>query len=422
MLALMRAFFCKNTIDSLLHAVHRKADFMEIADIIKRKIFSFDYLMLILVVALSIFGIMVVGSATQVHLGADPAEFDKQKLWVATGLFLMFVAAFIDYRFIAKFYIILYVLNIGLLLAVRFFGDEMQSGVTRAVTIAGFSIQPSEFAKIFMLIFLVKLVDKLQNKLNNIFVLIGIGFSIIIPVFLVMQMPSLSASLVILCVSLVTLFIGGLSFKYIFSAIAVILPSAYLFTRDILSEERPFTTKLIELGILKSYQVETRILPYFNPDLASAADRYQVEQSVRAIGSGQLSGKGLFQGTMTSLSYVPSNHNDFIFSVIGEEFGYIGCICVLAVLFVIIVKCLYIAFRAKTLMGKLIASGVAFMLSFQTFVNVGVSIGMLPNTGMVLPFISYGGSSMWVNMIAIGLVINVSMVQPKQSAFTLFEE
>ena len=395
---------------------------MEMSDLIKRKILSFDYLMLILVVGLSIFGIIVVGSATRVYQGADPGSFEKQQLWVITGLLLLFVAAFIDYRFISKFYAIIYGLNIVLLLGVRFFGDEMDSGITRAVTIAGFSIQPSEFAKIFMLIFMAKLVDKLQDKLNNILVLLSIGVAIIVPTFLVISMPSLSAGMVVFSVSLIILFVGGLSFKYIFSALAVFLPAAYLFIRDVLSEGRPFTSKLIQMGILKGYQIEERVLPFLNPEFASAADLYQTNQSIRAIGSGQLSGKGLFQGTMTSLSYVPSNHNDFIFSVIGEEFGYIGCICVLAVLFVIIIKCLYIAFRAKTLVGKLIASGVAFMLAFQTFVNIGVSIGMLPNTGIVLPFISYGGSSMWVNMAAIGLVINVSMIQPKKSTFTLFEE
>ena len=401
---------------------------MEIADLIKRKLLSFDYLMLILVIGLSIFGIIVVGSATRIHMGASTHEFERQKLWVTTGLFLLLAAAFIDYRFIAKFYIAAYILNLALLLATRYssLGSQMQSGITRAITIggeSGFSIQPSEFAKIFMLLFMAKLVDKLQNKLNNIFVLLGICLAIIVPVFLVIIMPSLSAGMVVLSVSLVILFVGGLHFRYIFSVLAVFVPAAYLFIRDVLSEERPFTTKLIEWNIIKGYQIEDRILPFLRPEeFASASVRYQTEQSVRAIGSGQLSGKGLFQGTMTSLSYVPSNHNDFIFSVIGEEFGYIGCICVLAVLFVIIIKCLYIAFRAKTLTGKLIASGVAFMLAFQTFVNVGVSIGILPNTGIVLPFISYGGSSMWVNMIAIGLVINVSMVQPKQSAFILFEE
>jgi len=398
---------------------------MEITDEIKRKLLSFDYLMLILVVALSIFGIIVVGSATRIYQGVSPDEYERQKLWFGTGLFLLFVAAFIDYRFIAKFYIVIYVLNIGLLLAVLLVGTQMQSGVSRALTIggeSGFSIQPSEFAKIFMLVFMVKLIDKLQSRLNNIFVLLGILVLIIIPTLLVIAMPSLSAGMVVLFVSIVILFVGGVEFKYIFSAIAVFLPTAYFLIRDILSEDQPFVSKLIEWKILSNYQINERILPFLRPDLASAADRYQTEQSIRAIGSGQLSGKGLFQGTMTSLSYVPSNHNDFIFSVIGEEFGYIGCICVLAVLFVIIIKCLYIAFRSKILMGRLLASGVAFMLAFQTFVNVGVSIGILPNTGMVLPFISYGGSSMWVNMAAIGLVINVSMIQPKKSTFTLFEE
>ncbi|MCL2564861.1 MAG: FtsW/RodA/SpoVE family cell cycle protein [Defluviitaleaceae bacterium] len=392
---------------------------MEIITILKRKLISFDYLMLILVLGLSIFGVVVIGSATRVAHGGNPLAFENQQLWVASGVVLLLLAAFIDYKFIARFYIIAYVVNIGLLLAVQQFGHVMvTTGVVRAVdVIDGVGIQPSEFSKILMILFLAVLVERLGDKLNKPLYLAGILASIALPVFLVAIQPSLSAAMVVLIVSLAILFAGGVSFKYIIPGIIVMVPAGYMFLLDILREE----PRLEQLGILQDYQI-ARIIPLVQPERATADSIRQTMQSIRAIGSGQLHGQGLHEGTLNQLNYVAHSHNDFIFAVIGEELGYIGGITVLAVVFIIVIKCLYISFKAESMTGKLIAAGVGFMMAFQTFVNVGVAIGILPNTGMVLPFISYGGSSMWVNMAAIGLVINVSMEQPKKSAFSLFEE
>ena len=155
-----------------------------------------------------------------------------------------------------------------------------------------------------------------------------------------------------------------------------------------------------------------RILSAINPDESDPL-YYQTKHSIWAIGSGALNGKGLYQGTINQLKYLPESHNDFIFSVVGEEFGFIGCISILALMLLIILRCLFIANRAIDNMGKLIVSGVAGMLAFQVLVNVGVATGLLPNTGMPFPFLSYGGSSMLVNMIAVGLVINVGLRKPK---------
>jgi rod shape determining protein RodA len=191
----------------------------------------------------------------------------------------------------------------------------------------------------------------------------------------------------VLVVSLAVIFVGGLSFKYIISAFAIITPAAYFFILDVLREERRFIHRFMQ-----DYQIDRRILPFLQPEAADFDTRRQTLQSIRAIGSGQLSGQGLHEGTLNQLNYVAHSHNDFIFAVIGEELGYIGAISVLAILLLITFKCLFVAARAKSITGKLIASGVGFMMAFQTFVNVGVAIGILPNTGMVLPFISYGGS------------------------------
>lgn len=395
---------------------------MELMTTIKQKLLRFDYLMFILVIGLSIFGVMMVGSATRIHLGASTAAFENQQLWVISGAVLLLMAAFIDYKFIAKFYIVAYLVNILLLLTAAQFDITLGTGgVMRAVDVAGtgFSIQPSEFSKIFMILFMSALIERLGDKLNRPLYIAMIIALIMLPVVLIVIMPSLSAAVVVLVVSLSVLFVGGLSFKYIIPAVAVMVPASYMFILDISRGVQ--ASRLVYLGLLQDYQV-LRILPLVVPEEATPESIRQTMQSIRAIGSGQLVGQGFGEGTLNQLNYVAHSHNDFIFSVIGEELGYIGGISVLAVLFVIVLKCLYTAFRAKTMTGRLLASGVGFMMAFQTFVNVGVAIGILPNTGMVLPFISYGGSSMWVNMAAIGLVINVGMEQPQKSAFSLFEE
>jgi rod shape determining protein RodA len=191
----------------------------------------------------------------------------------------------------------------------------------------------------------------------------------------------------------------------------IIIPIAVILYIDLRSESHRLLNMLVKIGVIEQYHIK-RLLPLVSPDMSSA-DYYQTKNSIWAIGSGQLRGKGLYNGTINQLSYLPESHNDFIFSVVGEEFGFLGCLGVLGVMFVIISRCIKIAHNAIDLFGKLLVSGVVGMLLFQTFVDVGVATGLLPNTGMPLPFMSYGGSSMWVDMIAIGLVLNVGINKPK---------
>ncbi|MBQ9604673.1 MAG: FtsW/RodA/SpoVE family cell cycle protein, partial [Firmicutes bacterium] len=156
----------------------------------------------------------------------------------------------------------------------------------------------------------------------------------------------------------------------------------------------------------------SRLTDFLDKDYSSST-YYQTKHSIWAIGSGQLRGKGLYNGTVNQLSYLPESHNDFVFAVIGEEFGFLGCLAVILVMFCIITRCLVIAAKATDNLGRLIAVGVGGMFAFQTFVNIGVVTGLLPNTGMTFPFLSYGGSSIWTNMLAVGLVLNVGMCKPK---------
>jgi len=366
----------------------------------KKTLLSFDFILFFLVFAIAVFGIITIGSATRINVSDGDGEFESQIIWFVTGIFFMLLAAFLDYHIICKFYMPIYIVNIILLVVVLFFGDG--NNVNRWI----FGIQPSEFSKIFMIIFLAKYVDKHQETINNLKTLGIIFVATFVPAALIKAQPSLSASLVTLVIMLVILFVGNLSRKYIFIALAIIIPIGTIIFIDLLSDNHFILSKL-----LKDYQLG-RILSAINPDLDDP-NYYQTRNSIWAIGSGGLSGKGLYHGTFNQLSYLPYSYNDFIFSVIGEEFGFIGCVSVLVVMFLIILKCIYTAGRAYDNIGVYIASGVAGMFAFQTFVNVGVATGLLPNTGMPLPFVSYGGSSMLMNMMAIGLVINVGLRKPK---------
>ncbi len=373
---------------------------------IKKKLLSVDYILLLLVLCIAVFGVVIIGSATRININGTGREYSNQMIWIGTGILLMVLAASVDYRLICKLYIPIYIINIILLVLVLLLGRADETGVKRWL----FGIQPSEFSKIFIIIYMSKFIDKSREKINNIGVLLTVALTTLVSFVLIEIEPSLSASLVVLVIVINLLFVGGISPKYIIGVLAVVLPLMIVGYLDLKSEEH----KILSL-FLKPYHIE-RLLPLVNGDISSQS-YYQTRISIRAIGSGGLRGKGLYNGTLNQLSFLPESHNDFIFSVVGEEFGFFGCTIVLALMLVIIYRCVRIGFRSGELLGKLICCGVAGMLAFQSFVNVGVATGLLPNTGMPFPFLSYGGSSMWVNMLCIGLVLNVGMNGKPKSMF-----
>ena len=339
------------------------------------------------VFALAIFGIIIIGSATRININGPQSEYISQMIWFATGIILMIIAALINYENLCKCYIFIYVFNIIILILVLLIGTGNNDGNLRRWL---FGLQPSEFAKIFMIIYIAKFIDKFREKINNIGILSLLCIATAIPAILIKIQPSLSASLVLMAILATELFIGKISFKYIKIVLLIIIPVAIVFYLDLISEHH----RILSL-FLNEYQID-RILPLVNPDLSSS-NYYQTKNSIWAIGSGQLRGKGLYNGTINQLSYLPYSHNDFIF----------------AVMFVIISRCIKISLTSEDNLGALVAGGVAGMLCFQTFVNVGVATGILPNTGMPFPFMSYGGSAMWVDMICIGIVLSVGMKKPK---------
>jgi rod shape determining protein RodA len=368
---------------------------------------SFDYLLAIAVVGLSVFGIFMVYAAT--NTGFTPRFVNlhlSQRLHVITGVVLMAIFAMIDYRFVTKFYIPIYVLCIGLLVTALVIGADDATGTARWIRIpipvmGSQSIQPSEFAKLFIIIFLAKLIEVRKDVFNHILMLFLILASVALPVYLIQEQPSLSASLVIIAASLTVLFTGGLYYRTILAGLALAVPAGLFVWFDMNRAQPLFITR-----VLSEYQWE-RIATVLNPEFGS--DAYmQIEGSLYAISTGGLWGKGYLNN-----SYVIVGHNDLIFSVVAEQFGFVGCAVVLGVTALIIIKCILIALRADDLQGRLIAAGVAGMLIFEVFVNVGVVTSILPATGMAYPFLSYGGSIMWVHMAAIGMVLNIGLPRPK---------
>lgn len=375
----------------------------------KKYIQNLDWWLVGAVCLLALFGLVCIASATHINLGESPSNVIKQGVFLLIGLVLMVAAANVDYEYFSQFYIPIYILNILLLLAVLFLGTNSK-GATRWIAIGPLTIQPSEFAKVIMIFCLAKVITMRQKSVNDLSTILYLCGFTAIPLVLIQKQPALSASLVLVAIFCIELFIAGLDWRIIRNVLVVIVPIVALILFDVSRENPLFTDK-----IFAQHQFN-RILSFVDPS-RDASLYYQTEKSISAIGSGQLTGKGLFHGTLNQLSYLPEPHNDFIFSVIGEEFGFLGCIFVLAVLLFIVFRCILIAISARDTFSQLLAAGIAGMFAFQTFVNAGVATGILPNTGMSLPFVSYGGSSMWTNMIAIGLMLNIRKKETK----SLFE-
>lgn len=370
---------------------------------------NLDWWLIGAVCLLVLFSLICIASATHVNLGESPSNVIKHGAFFLIGLVLMLIAANVDYEYFSQFYIPIYILNILLLITVLLVGSESK-GATRWIAIGPLTIQPSEFAKVMMIFCLAKLITDRQKQLNELPTLAFLCAALGIPLILVQKQPALSASLVLVAIFCIELFVAGLDWRIIRTIFIIFVPIVALILIDVSLENPIFTDK-----IFAEHQFN-RILSFVDPS-RDASLYYQTEKSISAIGSGQLTGKGLFEGTLNQLSYLPEPHNDFIFSVIGEEFGFLGCIFVLAVLLFIVFRCIVVATSARDTFSQLVAAGIAGMFAFQTFVNAGVATGILPNTGMSLPFVSYGGSSMWTNMIAIGLILNIRKKETK----SLFE-
>lgn len=360
---------------------------------------DYDFKLIILILALSIIGIITIGSA-------EPAQQTKQMAGVVAGLVIMIALSFFNYSVILKLYWLMYIGNLVLLGLVILMGEE-GNGAQRWLKIGGLQFQPSELAKILLILFFAQFIMKYKEKLNTFPVIASIAVLMGVPWIMVKEQPALSTSLVLIFIFCVILYAGGISYKLIFGALAVAIPAVIILVSLAM---QPDST------ILETYQ-KNRILAFVNPEEYSTDLAYQQLNSVMAIGSGELDGKGYKNNEITSVkngNFLSEAETDFIFAVIGEEFGFKGSIVVIILLMLMAMECVSIAGKAKDTAGTIIAASMGGLIAFQSFVNIGVATFILPNTGLPLPFVSYGLTSLMSLYIGMGVVLNVRL-QAKRS-------
>ncbi len=356
------------------------------------------------VYAISMLGVLVIGSARK-------SVQSQQIMGLALGTIAMLVISVVDYTWVLKFYWLIYLFNLVLLslvqipfINVRPFG-VWRSGAYRWLNIGGFQFQPSELAKLLLILFFARFFEKYKEQLNTWKILLITVVLFGIPVIYIKEQPDLSTTISIVVIFLVVLFIAGLSYKIIGAAVAVGVPSVIIFISLILQPDQK---------ILDDYAFR-RIMAWLDP-AKYADDAYQQQNSIMAIGSGQLAGKGLNNNSVSSVkngSFIAEPQTDFIFAVTGEELGFIGCATIILLLALIVLECIWIGRRSREFSGTLICCGVAGYIGFQSFVNICVATGIMPNTGIPLPFVSYGLTSLVTLFMAVGFVLNVGL-QPKK--------
>ena len=357
--------------------------------LLKSRLFwkDFDWSLLAAALLLSLTSIVEIYSATM----AQPSEsfFLRQLAWVVVGVVVLFIVSAIDYHVISEHIPWLYVLAIGALLYTLLLGHRV-SGSKSWVTLGKITIQPSELIKMVVVVALARYFSELRSSRYMTFTqIVKACLIVFVPMGLVLLQPDLGTALTYLPAIAVGLFIRGIRPVVLISLIlgfVLVLPVSWL--------------------ILRPYQKE-RILTFLDPERDPLGKGYQVSQSKIAIGSGGLVGKGIFQGSQNQLGFLPTRHTDFIFSVIGEELGFAGVIVTLGLLGFIIFRSIYNAQTARDNLGLFIAMGIVGTFFFHLIVNVGMVIGFMPTTGIPLPFLSYGGSSVLTAFIALGLVLSV---------------
>lgn len=353
-----------------------------------------EWSVLIVSLLLLIIGLIALYSATQ---STEYSEFKKQIQWSLISIPFLILAYSIDYNVIARFSTAIYIVMMGLLFGVLF--TEPINGARSWYQFGGTTIQPSELSKVVVVLYISFLINKLQirgrKEINKIWKLLVVLLFMSIPIMLIIVQPDYGTAMAYIFAMLFILFISGIDKKYIILAcllVAILVPIAY---------------KNLPQHALKRIEV------FLNPESDPRGDGYNIIQSKLAIGAGQLVGMGLLQGNQTQLGFLHPKTTDFIFSVIGEELGFIATAAILVLYVVLVTKVIYIAKTAKDNIGSYIAIGIGGIFFFHMVENIGMTIGLLPITGVPLPFVSYGGSSLITNFICIGLLLNISARRQK---------
>ena len=353
-----------------------------------------------LVIVLSIVGVFMVRSAR-------PDLMGRQIVGVVLGIIAMAVISLIDYKWVLSLYWPIYILNLVLLAAVWIPGlGVVSNGARRWINLGFTQFQPSDLTKILMILFFARFLADREKDISRPKTIVQVVALILPSLAMVYIQPNLSTTICIAGLFCALMFLGGLSYKFVGTVLAVTVPAVILFLVIAVQPNQP---------ILKGYQ-QDRILAWLEPEEYASEESYQQLNSRRAIGSGQLSGKGYNNDDTMSVkngNFVLEPQTDFIFAIIGEELGFVGCCAVIFLLLLIVISCILTGLRAKDTEGRIICGGVAALIGIQSFINIGVATMILPNTGLSLPFVSYGLTSLVCFFMGIGFVLNVGL-QPNK--------
>jgi rod shape determining protein RodA len=354
-----------------------------------------DPTLIVTAAGLAVYGLFMVYSATNqglASLGEDPGFYlKKQVAFLMLGVIAMIIAATFDYRLVKVYAPIVYgVVVLALLLVLTPLGDET-AGAQRWITLFGFQFQPSELAKLTVVAMLAAYLSEVREvRLDHVWqaALIAGG-----PIILIFLQPDIGTMMVFGAVLIGSLVVAGARARHIAILVGVAIFGAII---------------AFNLGIVKDYQI-ARLRSFLDPASDPLRAGYNLQQAQIAIGAGGLFGRGYLNGTQTNLDFVPEQHTDFVFTVVGEELGFMGAVGLLSLYAVLLWRGFRTALMSRDSFGTLLAMGIVVMIAFQVFVNVGMTMGIMPVTGIPLPLVSYGGTSMITNWMAVGLLLNVHM-------------
>ncbi len=365
----------------------------------KYRIIDYDFFLVIMIMALTTIGIMAINSA-------DPSSRNKQIAGFALGVILMVFISLLDYLFIIKLYLLFYLVNAVLLALVLSPLGSSTNGAQRWISLLGIKFQPSEAAKILLILFYAQFIMKYKDRIKSFgFVLVCLVL-LALPLGLIAMQPDLSTCIMVMMIFSSIMFVAGISWKIVIAVLSVSIPSVLFVIYNAVQGES---------SLLHDYQ-QRRILAWLHPEDYANSEAYQTLNSMMAIGSGQLYGKGYNTNEISSVlngGFISESPTDFIFTVIGEEFGFIGACIVVVLILLISTRCFLISMRARNRAGEIIAAGVGAWIGFQGFINIGVATGVIPNTGIPLPFVSYGLTSLLSSYMGIGFVLNVRLQSNK---------